>query len=78
PGETMSEVLTGPAEELGDERHQGIVPIRGEIPTAAAAWVAERLPEGPGRASATSSVWLEALQRPGLLVPSGTAAQRES
>jgi len=30
--------LTGPGETLGDERHQGICAIEGEIPTAGAAW----------------------------------------
>jgi nucleoside-diphosphate-sugar epimerase len=67
-GETLSEVLTGPGEELGDERHQGIAEIRGEIPTAAAAWVAERLPARAAREEARAT-WLEAMQRPGLLAP---------
>lgn len=61
----MSEVLTGPGEELAPERHQGIAPIRGEIPTAGAAWVAERLPEAGGREGARA-IWLEAMGRPGL------------
>src|SRR5205814_6799141 len=43
-GETLTEVLTGPGEELGAERFQGIAAIEGEIPTAGAAWVVERLP----------------------------------
>jgi FlaA1/EpsC-like NDP-sugar epimerase len=72
PGETLSEILIGTGERLGDERHQGIAPIRGEIPTAAPAWIAERLPEGGAREDARS-VWLEAMRRPGLLAP--TAAQ---
>jgi len=72
PGETLSEILIGPGEGLGDERHQGIAPIRGEIPTAAPAWVVERLPGGAARED-TRSVWLEAMRRPGLLAP--TAAQ---
>ena len=45
PGETLSEVLIGPGEELGEERYQGIAPIAGEIPSAAPAWVVERLPD---------------------------------
>jgi nucleoside-diphosphate-sugar epimerase/sugar phosphate isomerase/epimerase len=67
-GETMSEVLTGPGERLGEERHQGIAEIVGEIPTAGPAWVAERLPEASTREEARA-VWLEAMRRPGLLVP---------
>jgi nucleoside-diphosphate-sugar epimerase/sugar phosphate isomerase/epimerase len=70
-GETMSEMLTGPGEELGDEPHQGIAVIEGEIPTAGAAWVTERLPERATRESARP-VWLEAMSRPGLLAPTGT------
>jgi FlaA1/EpsC-like NDP-sugar epimerase len=70
-GETMSEVLTGPGEELGDEPHQGISVIEGEIPTAGAAWVMERLPERATRETARP-VWLEAMRRPGLLAPIGT------
>ncbi len=66
-GETLSEVLTGPGEELLDERHQGIVPIAGDIPTAGAAWVAERLPDR-GTREEIRAVWLEAMRRPGLLV----------
>jgi nucleoside-diphosphate-sugar epimerase/sugar phosphate isomerase/epimerase len=68
PGETMSEVLVGPTEELGPERFQGIAPIEGEIPSAAPAWVLERLPERGTREEARA-VWLEALSRPGLLAP---------
>ena len=67
-GETLSEVLTGPGERLGEERFQGVAPIEGEIPTAGAAWVVERLPERGSRADARA-IWLEAMQRPGLLTP---------
>jgi FlaA1/EpsC-like NDP-sugar epimerase len=70
-GETLSEVLTGPGEGTGDERHQGIAPIESEISTAGAAWVAERLPEQGSREDARA-IWLEAMQRPGLLAPTGT------
>jgi nucleoside-diphosphate-sugar epimerase/sugar phosphate isomerase/epimerase len=70
-GETMSEVLTRPGEELAAESHQGTSVIQGEIPTAGAAWVVERLPERATRESARA-VWLEAMSRPGLLAPSGT------
>ena len=68
PGETLSEVLIGPAEELGEERYQGIAPIAGEIPSAAPAWVVERLPERGAREE-MRAVWLEAIRRPGLLAP---------
>jgi FlaA1/EpsC-like NDP-sugar epimerase len=66
PGETLSEVLTAPGEELGEERFQGIAPIAGEIPAAAPAWVVERLPARGTREEARA-VWLEAMRRPGLL-----------
>jgi FlaA1/EpsC-like NDP-sugar epimerase len=68
PGETMGEILVGPSESLGEERFQGIAPIEGEVPTAAPAWVLERLGDGTPRDEARS-VWLEALSRPGLLAP---------
>ncbi len=67
-GETLSEVLTGPGEALGEERHQGICAIEGEIPTAGVAWVIERLPARGSREEARA-IWLEAMQRPGLLAP---------
>ena len=70
PGETLSEVLIGPNEELGEERYQGIAPIDGEIPVVAPAWVVERLPERGTREEARS-VWMEAMRRPGLLAPGG-------
>ena len=70
-GETLTEVLVGPDEELGDERCQGIAPIHAEIATAGAAWVVERLPERASREDARA-IWLEAMQRPGLI----TAASR--
>ena len=62
-GETMSEVLTGPGEQLGPERHQGIAAIEGGAPSAGPAWVAERLDAGMSR-EAARAVWLEAM-RPG-------------
>jgi nucleoside-diphosphate-sugar epimerase/sugar phosphate isomerase/epimerase len=72
PGETLSEVLIGPGEELGEPRIQGIAPIAGEIPSAAPAWVVERLPARGSRAE-LRSVWLEAMRRPGLLAPAAAA-----
>jgi FlaA1/EpsC-like NDP-sugar epimerase len=72
PGETMSEVLVGPAETLAGERFQGIATIEGEIPTAGPAWVLERLPER-GTREESRAVWLEALARPGLLAPAQRA-----
>jgi hypothetical protein len=65
----MNEVLIRPGEELEGEPYQGIAPIRAEIPTAGAAWVAERLPEAGDRAGAARTVWLDAMSRPGLLDP---------
>ena len=65
-GETLTEVITGPGEELGAERHQGTAPIAGEVPTAGAAWVSERLPARAAREQARA-VWLKAMRRPGLL-----------
>jgi FlaA1/EpsC-like NDP-sugar epimerase len=73
-GETMSEVITGPGEEIGAERHRGIVPILGDEGTAAAAWVAERLRSGASREEARP-LWREAMERPGLLEPRPAAAR---
>jgi FlaA1/EpsC-like NDP-sugar epimerase len=70
PGETLSEVLIGPGEELGDPRFHGIAPITGDIPSAAPAWVVERLP-ARGMREDVRAVWLEAMRRPGLLAPTG-------
>jgi FlaA1/EpsC-like NDP-sugar epimerase len=69
-GETLSEVLVAPGEELGGERHQGIAPIEGETSIAGAAWVAERLGADATREEARS-VWLEAMRRPGLVAAPG-------
>ena len=74
-GETLAEVLTAQGEELAEERYQGIAPIRGHIPTAAPAWVAERLPVAAAREEARV-VWLEAVRRPGLLTAADVAAER--
>jgi len=65
-GETLAEVLTGPGEQLGDERRQGSAAIRGELPIAGAAWVSEHLGSRASREEARG-VWLEAMHRPGLL-----------
>jgi nucleoside-diphosphate-sugar epimerase/sugar phosphate isomerase/epimerase len=67
-GETLSEVLTGPGEQLGGERFQGIAAIDGGPASPGPAWVAERLEAGMSREQARA-VWLEAMRRPGLLVP---------
>ena len=64
----MSEVLIGPGEELGGEARQGIAAITGGAASAGPAWVAERL-EAAMRREAARAVWLEAMRRPGLLVP---------
>jgi nucleoside-diphosphate-sugar epimerase len=65
-GETMTEVLVGEGEHLGDERHQGIVPIVGQAATAAAAWAVDRLGGRAAREDARA-VWLEAARRPDLI-----------
>ena len=67
-GETLSEVLVGPGEEVLDARHQGIARVAAEIPTAGPAWVAERLPRRGAREEARA-VWLEAMRRPELVTP---------
>jgi FlaA1/EpsC-like NDP-sugar epimerase len=67
-GETLSEVLTGPGEQLLEEQHQGIAAIEGELSTAGPAWVVERLPRR-GTRDEVRAVWLEAMRRPGLLTP---------
>jgi FlaA1/EpsC-like NDP-sugar epimerase len=65
-GETLTEVLIAPGEELGGERQQGIAAIEGDVSIAGAAWVAERLSANATREEARS-VWLEAMRRPGLV-----------
>jgi FlaA1/EpsC-like NDP-sugar epimerase len=65
-GETLTEVLTGEGERLGDERHQGIAPIEAAGAAPAPAWVAERLSADASREE-SRAVWLEAIRRPGLL-----------
>ena len=74
PGETTSEVLIAQGEELGTERHQGIASIVSEMPTAAPAWVLERLPARGPREDARA-VWMEAMRRPGLIAPHVPAAE---
>jgi nucleoside-diphosphate-sugar epimerase/sugar phosphate isomerase/epimerase len=69
-GETLTEVLTGAGETLGGEARQGIAAIAGGTPSAGPAWVAERVEASMDR-EAARAVWLEAMQRPGLLVPAG-------
>jgi FlaA1/EpsC-like NDP-sugar epimerase len=65
-GETLTEVLTGPGEELGGEPLQGIAPIEPGPLSPGPAWVAERLAGEQGREEARA-VWLEAMRRPALL-----------
>jgi FlaA1/EpsC-like NDP-sugar epimerase len=69
-GETLSEMIVSPQEELGEERFPGIAPIVADVPTAAPAWIAERLPSGGTREEARP-LWREAMERPGLLAPHG-------
>ena len=75
PGETLSEVLTGPGETLGrPSATRASPPIEGEIPTAGPAWVPSGCPSAAA-ARRSRAVWLEAMRRPGLLVPSAAAAK---
>ena len=69
-GETLNEVLTGEGERLGPERYQGSAEIEADAVAAGPAWVAERLSADASREEARA-VWLEAMRRPGLLVPAG-------
>jgi FlaA1/EpsC-like NDP-sugar epimerase len=68
PGETMSEVLVGPGEELGAELHQGAAAIAGDAPLETAAAVVEEVERaaGPEERRAT---WLEALAAAPVPVP---------
>jgi nucleoside-diphosphate-sugar epimerase len=70
-GETLTEVLTGEGERLGGELHQGIAAIEAPPLAPGPAWVAERLEAGMPR-EAARAVWMEAMSRPGLLVPAGS------
>jgi nucleoside-diphosphate-sugar epimerase/sugar phosphate isomerase/epimerase len=74
-GETLSEMIVSPHEELGGERFPGVAPIVADVPTAAPAWIAERMPSGGTREEARA-LWREAMERPGLLSPSGPRARR--
>jgi nucleoside-diphosphate-sugar epimerase/sugar phosphate isomerase/epimerase len=67
-GETLSEVIVSPQEELGEEQFPGVAPIVADVPTAAPAWIAERLPSGGSREE-SRALWREAMERPGLLSP---------
>ena len=63
-------MLTGAGETLGEELYPGVVGIESEeVSTAAASWVAERIGAGTTREDARE-VWREAMERPGLIVPS--------
>jgi nucleoside-diphosphate-sugar epimerase/sugar phosphate isomerase/epimerase len=66
-GETMTEVLTGPGEELADESHQGVAAISGGPGRACAVWVTERLAARGQGAQDANTVWLDALGRADLL-----------
>ncbi len=68
PGETMTEILVGPGEELGEEAHMGAVSILGEAPTDAAAAVVEAVERCAG-AEERRQAWLGALTPPRAPVP---------
>jgi nucleoside-diphosphate-sugar epimerase/sugar phosphate isomerase/epimerase len=74
PGETMTEVLVGPAEELGGELRQGAAAILGGTPAdqlAAAAAVVEEV-ERASDADERRALWLEAMTA----VPAEAAPRR--
>ena len=60
PGETMTEILVGPGEELGEEVRMGAAAILGEAPTDAAAAVVEEVERCAG-VEERRQAWLEAL-----------------
>jgi nucleoside-diphosphate-sugar epimerase/sugar phosphate isomerase/epimerase len=60
PGETMSEVLVGPGEELGGEIHQGTATISSTAPVELAAAVVAEV-DGADSAEQRRQLWLEAL-----------------
>ncbi|MDQ3740471.1 MAG: polysaccharide biosynthesis protein [Actinomycetota bacterium] len=63
PGETMSEILVGPGEELGEEIRMGAAAIAGDAPTEAAAAVVEEVERCTG-AEERRRAWLDALTAP--------------
>ena len=63
PGETMTEILVGPGEELGEEVRMGAAAIVGEAPTDAAAAVVEEVERCVG-AEERRQAWLGALAGP--------------
>ena len=63
PGETMTEILVGPGEELGDEVRMGAAAILGDAPTDAAAAVVEQVERGAD-ADERRQAWLAALAPP--------------
>ena len=62
-GETMSEILVGPGEELGEEVRMGAAAILGDAPTDAAAAVVEAV-ERCADAEERRRAWLGALAPP--------------
>jgi len=71
PGETMHEVLTGPGEALGPERHQGCAEIEGGAAGDGVADLVERLARAVGP-DERRALWLRALRpAPALAAPPG-------
>ena len=64
PGEVMREILVGPGETLGPERHQGAAAIEPGPPAPEAAEAVDRL-AGAGSPADRRRVWLDVLTRPG-------------
>jgi nucleoside-diphosphate-sugar epimerase/sugar phosphate isomerase/epimerase len=63
PGETMTEILAGPGEELGEEVRMGAAAIAGEAPTEVAATVVDEVERCAG-ADERRRAWLGALVPP--------------
>ncbi|HEX8207652.1 MAG TPA: polysaccharide biosynthesis protein [Solirubrobacteraceae bacterium] len=63
PGETMTEILVGPGEELGEEVRMGAAAITGDAPTDVAAAVVEEVERCTG-AEERRQAWLAALAPP--------------
>lgn len=63
PGETMSEILVGPGEELGEEVRMGAAAILGDAPTDAAAAIVDAVERCSG-AEERRRAWLGALAPP--------------
>ena len=76
PGETMSEVLIGPGEEVGEERYQGIARSSARSRSRPRPGCSSGSRPAAAREDARA-VWMEAMRRPGLIAPRVRSAQQE-